>query len=330
MDVITRTQYALMLHSIPHLGPKGISRLLNEIGNRQSNDIRLSDLKMWNLSADSLQQEYKLHPKAVECIITKKDELLTECLKLSDYTNQLGINVITICDSDYPSALKNYSSSPPPILYAHGNLSLLHDQKYAVVSSSHISPFAVEKTRQISSILAEKGLAVVTSHNTYSYQISGLAAKSRNAPLVLVLDRGILSAFPQGLGWEPVAQARIWNLRFDPSKDFVLSQFRLYDNWIGSNARERDRMVFALADIVVGVEIRSGGVMESECMRAEKKGREVYVYKPDESIPSGNEYLIGNGLQPIPASWTQSMLNTIDLPVEEEFDDIIYDEQPVN
>lgn len=330
MDVITVTEYALMLHSIPHLGPKGIMRLLKEIGNWSQDKIVLTDLRFWNLSADSLQHEFKLHPRAAECIITRKEELLAECRKLSGYTSQLGIRVITILDPDYPPALKDYSSSPPPILYAHGNLSLLYDQKYAVVSSSRISPFTVEKTRQISSILAEKGLSVVTSHNTYSYQISGLAAKSRNAPVILVLDRGILSAFPQGLGWEPVAQARIWNLRFNPSKDLVLSQFRLYDNWIGSNARERDRMVFALADVVVGVEIRSGGVMESECMRAEKKGREVYVYKPDENIPPGNEYLIGNGLRPIPASWTQSLLDTIDLPMDEDYEELPYDEQPAN
>ncbi|MHB1457076.1 MAG: DNA-processing protein DprA [Armatimonadota bacterium] len=306
-------------------------KLLKEADNLSNDEISLSDLRYWNFSADSLQQELKLHHKAVDCIINEKDKLLNECKKISNYAHQLGINVITILDSDYPSALKDYYISPPPILYTYGNLSLLHDQKYAVISSSHISPFAVEKTRQISSILAEKGLSVVTSHNTYSYQIAGLAAKSRNAPVILVLDRGILSAFPQGLGWEPVAQARIWNLRFDPSKDLVLSQFRLYDNWIGSNARERDKMVFALADVVVGVEIRSGGMMESECMLAEKKSREVYVYKPDVNIPSGNEYLIGNGLRPIPASWTQSFLDTIDLPAEDEYDDISYDDRiPVN
>ncbi|NIR00338.1 MAG: hypothetical protein GTN78_09080, partial [Gemmatimonadales bacterium] len=105
-------------------------------------------------------------------------------------------------------------------------------------------------------MLCDEGLTAVTSHNTRPYQIVGLAAKSRNAPLALVLDRGILSAFPQGLGWEPVAQARIWDMRFDPERDLVISRFRLYDPWIGANGRERDRMVFGLADIVVAVEVR--------------------------------------------------------------------------
>lgn len=317
-----------MLHMIPHLGPKGITRLLKDLDAGSTDDrISLTSLRMWNMSADSLQQEYSLHPGAARCIVERKDDLLADSARIHDCAEQLGIRIISILDPDYPSALRDYEQYPPPVLYAHGNLSLLHERKYAVVSSSQISPLAVEKTRQISSILADDGLAVVTSHNTYPYQISGLAAKTHNAPVILILDRGILSVFPKGLSWEPVAQARIWNLRFDPAKDLVLSQFRLYDHWIGSNGRERDKMVFALADVVVGVEIRPGGVMESECMKAEKKGREVYIYKPDVGIAAGNEFLIGNGLRPIPASWAQSLLRTIDLPVDDDYPDYEYEEQ---
>jgi predicted Rossmann fold nucleotide-binding protein DprA/Smf involved in DNA uptake len=121
-----------------------------------------------------------------------------------------------------------------------------------------------------------------------------------------------LSAFPNGLGFEPVAQARIWNLRFDPSRDLVLSRFRLYDRWIGANGRERDRMVFGLSDVVLGVEVRGGGIMEAECLTAHEKGREVYVYAP-ESLLAGNQALIEDGCSPIPGATAHSLLATLDL-----------------
>lgn len=311
--IIKKSQYALMLHMIPHLGPKGIYRLLDNIKDLRNPNINLNDLHAWNLSFDSLKKEYKLHPKAAYCIANNKLKLIEESELAYNAINNLNISIITMLDSDYPSDLKEYYQFPPPILYVYGNLSLLNEKKYAVVNSSDMSPTAVEKTRQISSVLANEKYAVVTSHNTYSYQISGLAAKSLNSPIIMVLDRGILNVFPNGMSWQPIAQARIWNLRFDPSKDLVLSSFRLYDHWIGSNSKERDKLVFALADIVVGVEIRSGGVMESECIYATNKGREVYIYKPKSNIKDGNQNLINYGLNVLPDSYEQPILQTIQL-----------------
>lgn len=322
MTAISRAQFALLLHSVPHLGPKGIARILSEAP--PGAQVSPADVRAWSISADALQSEYKLHPEAAHCIALRKDELLSSSATIALAAESLSIRVLTEQDPDYPSMLRDYSKDPPPIVYAHGNLGLMRDRKYAVVNSARIGGRSIEATREIAGTLADQGLAAVTSHNTQGYQIVGLAAKSRNAPIVLVLDRGVLSAFPQGLGWEPVAQARIWNLRFDPERDLVISPFRLYDRWIGANGRERDRMVFALADVVIAVEVRPGGVMESECLHALKLGREVYVCRPsDGPLPGGNESLLGKGCHPIPAGWERSVLSTLDLPREEN--DCLYE-----
>ena len=315
---ITRTQFALMLHAVPHLGPKGVARLMSELPPGLPDAvIELDGIRAWRISADTLQREYKLHPEAAHCLAQEKERLLSASAEIASSAGKLGIRVMTSLDPDYPSLLREYESIPPPIVYAFGNLGLLRERKFAVVSSSGIGAHSIEVVRELAGMLSDEGLAAVTSHNTHPYQIAGLAAKSRNAPVILVLDRGILSTFPQGLGYEPVAQARIWNLRFDPERDLVISRFRLYDPWIGANGRERDRMVFALADVVVAVEIRPGGVMESECLRAHRKGREVYVYKPDSgALPGGNQALLEKGCPPIPSAWAKSLLTTLDLPME--------------
>ena len=274
----------------------------------------LGQVRAWALSPDSLQKDYKVHAEAARCLALQKDELLASSAEIADAVKKLGIKVITFADPDYPAPLKEYDSSPPPIVYAYGNMGLLRERRFAVVSSTTIGGRGIEVTRELAGMLSDEGLVAVTSHNTHPYQIVGLAARSRNAPLVMVLDRGILSAFPQGLGWEPVAQARIWNMRFDPERDLVLSAFRLYDPWIGANGRERDRMVFGLADIVVAVDVRPGGVMESECLRAHKLGREVYVYQQEGDAPAGNKNLVEKGCHPLKPEWAKSLLTTLDLP----------------
>lgn len=324
MQHITRTQLALMLHLVPHLGPKGIARMLSEVsGGLPESHIALGDLPFMQVAPDTLQKLYKIHPDAAQCLVLKKDEILATSATIADSVQKLGLRVITLGDADYPSAIREYGVDQPPILYAHGNLGLLRERKFAVVSSSTISGHSIEVTREFAGTLSDEGLVLVTSHNTHPYQVAGLAARSRNASVILVLDRGILSAFPNGLGFEPSVQARIWNLRFDPKRDLVLSQFRLYDTWIGANGRERDRMVFSLSDVVVAVEVRANGVMEKECIRAYDKGREVYVYAPDGNTVGGNQSLLSKGCSAIPAPSARSLLTTLDLlrePVENIFE----------
>lgn len=318
MDSISRAQFALMLHAVPHLGPKGIARLMSEIPDGlPDHAVNLKEVRAWFVSADTLQREYKLHADAAQCLAERKERLLSASSEIAASVEKLGIRVMTAGDPDYPSTLKD-QTSPSPILYSYGNMSLLRERKFAIVSSNDLSSRGTDVTRELAGMIADEGLVAVTSHNTHAYQVVGLAVKSRHAPVIMVLDRGILSAFPQGLKWEPVAQARIWNARFDPEQDLVLSPFRLYDRWIGANGRERDRLVFSLADVVIGVEVRPGGVMESECLRAHRKGREVYVHQPEDTdLPAGNRSLLGKGCSPLPASWARSLVTTLDLPSEE-------------
>lgn len=321
MNAITRTQLALMLHAVPHLGPRGIARILADLPDGTPDaPVCLSDVRAWALSADTLQRDYRLHPDAARCFAVQKEKLLSVSSKMAAAVEKNDIRAMIVRDPDYPSALREYEKDPPPIIYAYGNLGLLRERKFAVVASSDVGPHATEVMRETAGTLSDQGLVAVTSHNTHPYQVVGLAIRSRNAPVMLVLDRGILSAFPQGLGYEPSAQARIWSLRFDPRRDLVLSKFRLYDPWIGANGKERDRMVFALADIVVAVEVRSGGVMESECLRAIRKGREVYVYKGSDEIPAGNLFLLEKGCSPLPSFGARSLLTTLDLPSDSDED----------
>jgi predicted Rossmann fold nucleotide-binding protein DprA/Smf involved in DNA uptake len=314
MQPITRTRLVLMLHSVPHLGPRGIARVLSEVSEIKTETLDPDELRFWRSSAAVLREEYKFHPEAADCLSLEKPRLMAVGAELARAVDAMKIRVITSIDADYPSALLDDDRNPPPVLYAHGNLGLLRDRKYAVLGSANVGPEGLEIIREFSGILSDEGLAAVTSHNTDAYQVAGVAAKSRNAAIAVILDRGLMSAFPRGLQWEPVPQARIWDLRFDPERDLALSAFRLYDPWIGANARERDRMVFALADVVVAVEVRAGGVMERECARANVAGREVYVYAPDKMRPEGgNSSLIGRGCTPIPGSDAASLLRTLDI-----------------
>jgi hypothetical protein len=58
--------------------------------------------------------------------------------------------------------------------------------------------------------------------------------------------------------------------------------------------------------------------MESECLRAHRKGREVYVYTAaDGLLPGGNQSLLEKGCSPIPAPGARSLLVTLSSDIGE-------------
>jgi hypothetical protein len=65
-----------------------------------------------------------------------------------------------------------------------------------------------------------------------AYQRALLCAVRNDAPYVLALDRGLLSAFGDDLRKEPLKQARIWQAEFDPACALAISPFRPRDGWL--------------------------------------------------------------------------------------------------
>lgn len=59
----------------------------------------------------------------------------------------------------------------------------------------------------------------------------------------------------------------------DAERTLVLSPFRLMDHAVARNGRRRDELVAALADVIVAVHARAGGVIERVCLAALDRGQ---------------------------------------------------------
>jgi DNA processing protein len=293
------TQLALLLGRAPGLGPRGIHNVLTGIDTGPN---------ILSCLPEEITGHYKLSTRSAEYIAENASTLRSESADLLERVTSLGIHVITVRDNTYPSSLKAYHLHLPPVIYAYGNLHLLQERRFAVISSATISAQGSAATSEIADILMDEGLVMTTGHNNAPYQLALLTAKRRSAPVVLVLDRGIISAFHGQLDWQPVATARIWDPQFDPERDLVVSQFRLGDPWIGENSKLRDRMVFGLSDFVIAGEIRPGGVMEKECRFARERGRELFVCAFGGEEPGGNQNLLQSGCQRLDVGESRSQL----------------------
>lgn len=337
------TRFALLLHSVPHIGEKTLTRLLHHVAlHRIMPDAFLAFTPLeW-------QTQCELDPRAIAYLCEHRDALVTKSEELARVVRQRGVHVLTAQSLTYPDRLERFDDVPPPVLYALGNLALLnqaaiptaptipadftaanHSAKgYNVfptasgrattpaqnayenasrapftfsIAVSNGSPLAtLARQDVIASELVRRGCVPVTGHDRAAYKRLGLCAQRQNRPAIYVLDRGLREALGPDFDRPPFSAARIREISFATERDLAVSPFRLDDHALGANNRRRDRVLYALADLIVALDVRAGGGMAGECLRAHQQGRMVWVA---EGGRDGNEELRQAGCPPMPAEW---------------------------
>ena len=358
MEPLSPTRFVLLLHSLPHVGEKTLTRLLHHNAlHRISPDAFLS------LPPEEWQTRYELDPRAIACLCEQRDHLLTQSEEMARTVRQHNVHVLTPSSLTYPARLERFDDAPPPVLYALGNLALLDQSKtqnqadrfriqaicnlplncrpkteiqrnnkgksastlytvhrqaeleektfaertaalrvrktavapfiFSIAVSNGASPDVLARQDSIAEDLVRRGCVPVTGHDRAAYKRLALAAQRQNRPTIYVMDRGLREALGPDMDRPPFSAARIRETVFDTERDLALSPFRLNDHALGANNRRRDRLIYALADLIVALDVRAGGGMAAECLRAQQQGRLVWVA---EGGRDGNEELRRQGV----------------------------------
>ena len=317
-DAISPTQFLLLLHSVPQIGEKALARLL-----RLHSQNRLSPEEFLSLEAQTLIERYELQTVAAEYLSENRSALLLQSSELARTLRLSEIQLLSIESASYPKALDRYDDAPPPLIYTRGNQSLLalclpkreeeadaveQTQRsnqsgysagigsahftYTIAVSNGASAETLSKLESISINLVTQGGVPVTGHDRSPYKLLALTAQRQNSPTFYVFDRGLREALGPRFDRPPFTAARIRDAEFNASRDLALSCFRIDDHSIGANNRRRDRLIFSLSQKIVALEVRAGGTMFSECLRAFRQGRSVFVTESDQD---GNRSLIEQG-----------------------------------
>lgn len=300
-EPLSAAQFLLLLHSVPQVGEKTLARLLRLIAQQ-----RLSPEECLALTAAEWRRRYDLRSQAADTLCTRREALLRQSAELLRALRAHPMHLLTLESATYPPRLEHFDDAPPPILYALGRLALLDAQEgrftFTVAVSNEAPPSSLAHLEEIAAALALAGGVPVTGHDRAPYQRLALAAQRQNRPIVYVFDRGLREALGPDFDRPPFAAARIRDAVFLPERDLALSPFRLDDHGLGANNRRRDRLAFALSDLIVALDIRAGGGMAQECLRAQKLGRPVYVAGGGRD---GNAALRRAGCPPLPeeAGW---------------------------
>ena len=246
--------YWIALDAIPSLQKRKIFTLLSHYTIEQ----------LFNLNAEQLAK-HKLKPEQINAFITPNSTHIEHCLEWQE--SSADNHIISYGDPRYPTLLKQISS-PPLLLFAQGDLSLLDSPQIAIVGSRSCTPYGQQKAHDLGAHLAQAGFTVTSG---LAIGVDGMAhqgALKGSGSTIAVLGTGLNNIYPK----------RHVKLAADiREKGLLLSEFWPNAPAYPSNFPRRNRIISGLSigTLVIEASLRSGSLITARY--ALEQNRDVFA-----------------------------------------------------
>jgi DNA protecting protein DprA len=190
-----------------------------------------------------------------------------------------GVRMCLMAHEGYPRVLQTVlGESAPPVMYVSGKHTLLDAPSVAIVGARTPSKEGAALTAKTATLFARTGRPIVSGGAKGVDQIAHSRALDAGGQTVAVLPMGILA-------WQ--GTARLWRSAGE-GRAALATPFPPEQGWENYAAVARNRLIAAMARLVVVIEPkRSGGSVET-ARRALQYGRPLVVYCPgDRNSPWG-------------------------------------------
>jgi DNA processing protein len=174
-----------------------------------------------------------------------------------------GIGAAVLGSSAFPAPLAA-DDDPPGVIFWQGDLDHLAGVRAAVVGTRRATRYGLDVAHELGRRLAESGIAVVSG---LALGIDGAAhagaLAAEGAPPIAVVGNGLDRVYPREHGplWRQVARAGV-----------VLSEYPLGAPAAAWQFPARNRLIAALADVVVVVESHATGGAMGTAVEAARRG----------------------------------------------------------
>lgn len=219
---------------------------------------------------------------------------------LAEQLTEKGISALNIMDKFvYPAVLKNNLKKDAPILvYAKGNMDLLKRNSIAIVGARKSNDTSLEFTKNIAK-KAVIGKSVV---------VSGFAKGVDKMALDAALDfKGqSIIVLPQGIDTYTSKEYYPHIINGDV---LVMSTYHPKAKWSVGLAMDRNKTIYGLAQEIYAAESNDSGGTWEGVLNGLKRGRKVFVRKPEKKENNANLLLIQKGATPVDFFGNETTLN---------------------
>jgi DNA processing protein len=203
-----------------------------------------------------------------------------------------GFEIINILSDSYPKTLKENLGNKysPPVIYIKGNKQIFEEESAAIVGSRDASVAALNFTDNIAKNLSKEFKVIVSGFAKGVDKQALYSSLKYIGRSIIVLPQGILT-FGSGINkyYEQILEGNV----------VVLSTFYPKAPWSVQFAMARNPIIYGLAKYIYVAESNEKGGTWSGVIDGLRKGRTIYVRKPEENEKNANELLIKKGAVPV-------------------------------
>ena len=279
--------YWIALAHLPKWGHKKINDLIIKF----FHDNQISIVDFFGLSESDWKNIYKLDENQIFDLRKAKSELGSNAFLAESFFSQ-GFEMIPITSPEYSKTLKTNlkAAHSPAVLYIKGNKKILEEKSIAIVGSRAASEIALKFTDNIAKN-ASKEYKVVVSGFAKGIDKQALdSAINYKGQSIIVLPQGIMT-FASGF--------KNYYKQIIDGDVLVLSTFPPKAGWSAGLAMARNPIIYGLADEIYVAESSEKGGTWSGVIDGLRKGRKIYVRKPEATEKNANNILIQKGAVPI-------------------------------
>lgn len=285
--MINEAPYWIALAHLPRWGHLKLNNLIIKF----YHDYKISIEEFFQLSEDAWRTDYLLDEKQIIDLKQAKAELPSNAFLAESFFNQ-GFEIIPITSPEYSKILKANlkAAHAPAVLYTKGNKKILAERSIAIVGSRDASKVALEFTDTIAR-RASKEFKVVVSGFAKGVDKKALdSAITYKGQSIIVLPQGIMTF---GSGFKNYYKQIV------DGDVLVLSTFFPKAPWKTELAMARNPIIYGLADEIYVAESSEKGGTWSGVIDGLKKGRRIFVRRPDLEEKNANLVLIQKGAIPV-------------------------------
>ena len=215
--------------------------------------------------------------------IAEAKESFEDIYEMVNHLNSINISVVSIFDSAYPESLRKIVD-PPIALYVKGDKALLEKGGVAIVGATSADQTGLRAAADFARELSDHGQTIISGLAAGIDSAAHLSCLKNNGKTIAALGCGHLNIYPE----ENVPLARLI-----AESGAVVSEFDVHADAIPRRLISRNRIIAALADIVILAQIGEDKKGELYTARAAvDQCKPVYVYDPEDKYDS--ETLLNN------------------------------------
>lgn len=257
MKTLDELQFWIALWRISGVGSINFQKLLSNIGDPAS---------VFSSNLSTLTQA-GISEKLAHAILDNKNNQETTKPDIEWLNTADDHHIITIQCDEYPELLKRISD-PPPLLYVHGQLSLLKDPQIAIVGSRNPTQGGTNNAYEFAKYLGQTGFCITSG---LALGVDGSAhngALEANSPTIAVIATGIDRVYPAK--HREMAHNIVVN-------GAIVTEFPIGTQPKSSNFPRRNRIISGLSygTLVVEAAQQSGSLITARL--AMEQNREVFA-----------------------------------------------------